>query len=781
MEKIQEAVIRNFQAYSEQSLSRQKICNMILQDYVSLTQSKIGFIMALRGDTAYCEALLLENDDDVNISCENACENANLKNDSVKIKSSCALAMFDHNMENILTSIINNRQHVIHNSITDDMENNFPDGHPKIKRFLGIPLFFKDKLSAVVALANRKTNYPENIINDINIFTMTCANILGGQSLMDEITKRNTEKIKIAQQIATAKGAFLANMSHEIRTPLNGIIGMTRILQEAELSSEHTSYVSIIHQCGVQLLGIINDILDFSKMACGKLKLDEKDFSVRECIEAAYDINLLKAREKQIDISYIISPSIPRKVNGDAKRLCQIIVNLLSNAIKFTPDGGKVVTMVNASQMYSDGTYLFTISVKDSGIGIAPESYENIFQSFTQVDNTITRSHDGTGLGLAICQMLVGLMDGDISVSSVIGEGSKFTFHIKLNVVKDNHLLEHDTDISILHNKVVLIVDDNATNRIMMCNLVMGCGMMPIMCSSAQEAIMYAQSGTYFDIGLIDMCMPEISGYELAKELFKIYPNPPLLIAMSSIDSLNHDESLFKFSLLKPIKQSQLLKNIKQLLIDPTQSLNKKREYSNSKDQKEYIKENGEEINNKNFQKNNNSADNSPILIVEDSPHNQAVARAILKELHYTNVTSAYNGLEALNILKSQKNHYKIIFMDLKMPIMDGYTATKEIINLYGENEYPPVIVALTATVLESDKEKCREYGMSAFISKPIDSEEVKAMCNAILYPGKITHTKHKFNLKNITLKPFENNDLNHTTSSEVRERQSLGSLTSHI
>jgi signal transduction histidine kinase/DNA-binding response OmpR family regulator len=528
-----------------------------------------------------------------------------------------------------------------------------------ITSFMGIPLLFNEEILGIIGLINGE--YNDNI-NNIKPFLTACISIMHN--------KQEQEKV-----ISETQNNFLAIMSHEIRTPLNGIIGMCEILSDTEpMTIEQKEYLEIINNCGKNLKELIDNILDFSKLRENKVVLNKKKVDIRNLLEEISDIFVVELKSKKLDLYINVATEIPQVILIDPERLGQIIKNLISNAIKFTYDGRIIINV----SINDDNKLLFSVS--DTGIGIPSNKINTIFETFTQINSSYTRNASGVGLGLAICKKIVELMDGKIWVESTINEGSTFYFTIKVKKLKRID----KKDISIL------IVDDNALNRQIIFKHLHSFNLKPMMCSSGEETLLLLDSGFSFDIIFVDICMPNMSGIELAQKIKEKYPKIKL-IALSSIGELSKEESInFYDKLTKPIKR----KKLKQVII------------------KSATKEGNHSKNTKKPKR---------ILIVEDDNYNQIVCKKLLNKLGYINIDTANNGTIALDMIN--KNQYDIILLDVIMPETDGYSVIKKLDKRIIDN-----IIILTAIVTTEDKEKFINLGVKGYLTKPIDIKKLNLL-----------------------------------------------------
>ncbi len=551
---------------------------------------------------------------------------------------------------------------------------------------------------------------------------------VGSQAIFWDVTERKLAqealvRAKVDAEAANrAKSDFLANMSHEIRTPLNAVIGMTELLLDTPLERSQSDYLRMVHDSGETLLILINDILDFSKIEAGKLELDSAPFDLRERIGDSMKTLSLRAHRKGLELACHFDPDVPRSLIGDISRLRQVIVNLIGNALKFT-ERGEVILDIRLRERTADSVTL-EFTVKDTGIGIAPDKLIRIFGAFEQADTSTTRRYGGTGLGLAISSRLAELMGGSMWVDSEPGRGSTFGFSATFEPGKAADLSSYDDSDDLLQGMRILIVDDNATNRLILEEILRIKRAEPISASSAAEGFAAARrardANAPFTLVITDINMPDEDGFALAERIRgeKGLDHIPI-IALTSGMRTDDQEACRRIGiqqhLLKPVKQSELLDAI---LISLGPGGHLRRQLADAPALRELP--------------------HLRILLAEDSIPNQTLAVGVLNRWKQQ-VTVVENGLQAVQAV--QDRPFDLVLMDVQMPELDGLAATTMIRELEREGKLPRSqksrlpIIALTAHALKGDRERCLEAGMDGYVSKPVRQHELHREIIRLLEP----------------------------------------------
>ena len=548
-------------------------------------------------------------------------------------------------------------------------------------------------------------------------FNRMVVELEGVATVKQQLLEKMEESTANALAASRMKSEFLANMSHEIRTPMNGVLGMTGLLLDTKLSEEQRDFAETVRYSAESLLSIINDILDFSKIEAGKLAFDSVDFDVIPVLEGAVELLADRAQAKGLEIAVLIGDEVPPALRGDAGRIRQVLVNIVGNAVKFTESGEVVVSVVKEGESTSHVGLRF--AVRDTGIGITPEARKHLFVPFTQADGSVTRKYGGTGLGLAISKQLVEMMGGKLTIESEPGVGSTFAFTVWLHKAEAppvSSVPATAPPAATLDGLSVLIVDDNTTNRQIIRHYVESWGMRSTEASDGVEALAFlheaALLATPFDLAILDAQMPRVDGFTLAR---KIRSSESLaevrLVMLSAISSratlADLNEAGISQFLNKPVRKRQLLECLLRLL-----------------GVEEMVPEHGDAVSRHLEARARIGLGRVPrVLVVEDNMVNQKLALLLLRKLGYTG-EAVSNGKDALDIM--ERSAYDMILMDCQMPEMDGYEATKEIRRLENGARHIPII-AMTASAMEGDAEKCLAAGMDDYIAKPVDTRTLAA------------------------------------------------------
>jgi signal transduction histidine kinase/DNA-binding response OmpR family regulator len=541
--------------------------------------------------------------------------------------------------------------------------------------------------------------------------------------MLDERQRSVHDALEAATEASRLKSQFVATVSHEIRTPMNGVIGMTELLLDTELTAAQREHAVVVRDSAEALMFVINDILDFSKIEAGYLQLDNADFALLDLVESIASLAVSAARVKGVVLMTYVDPAIPATVHGDGVRLRQVLLNLVGNAVKFTESGSVTISVTRESGDESGVTIAF--SVKDTGIGIAPEMHQLLFQPFRQADASPKRRFGGTGLGLAISQKLVALMGGTITVRSALGAGSTFAFTIRFTRVRG---ASHAVRMRRLDGLRVLVLDDEPTSREVLSRHVAGWGMRSAVAADGAEAMEYldrsVMDGEPFDLAIVDLMMPAMDGFGFAQ---LVRANPALarlpMILVTAFDLSGRDAAAlaagFDAYLVKPIRQAHLFELVSSLAFPSDAHGPPATPLLPAPATEAAIAPYGDVP-----QPAPVGAERrlERILVVEDNIVNQRVALKQLEKLGFV-ASAVVNGAEALALLRDES--FDLVLMDCQMPVMDGFEATAAIRAAEATTAAHLPIVALTANARPEDRERCLAAGMDDYLAKPVSVAEL--------------------------------------------------------
>ncbi|MHA7289169.1 PAS domain-containing hybrid sensor histidine kinase/response regulator [Arthrobacter sp. MDT3-24] len=569
------------------------------------------------------------------------------------------------------------------------------------------------------------------------------ATVRGVAVIARDITLRRAAELELkaareaALESSRLKSEFLATMSHEIRTPMNGVVGLTALLLETPLDQTQKQYAQGVKGAGEALLSLINDILDFSKLEAGKVDLDVRAFDPRVLVEEVAGLLTEPAQAKNLELIAYCEPGVPARLHGDSGRIRQVLLNLASNAVKFTAAGEVSIRVTTETPDAKPGaTAMVSFEVRDTGIGIDPSHHARLFESFSQADASTTRRYGGTGLGLAICSRLTEAMDGEIGLDSALGEGSTFWFRIPVPVAPPS--TDPVPAARFLTGLRVLVVDDNATNRLVLESQLRGWKLQPEAVPDARAALARAHeaaaAGVPFHLAVLDLCMPDTDGLELARELKADAALADIeLIMLTSTMQVNAAEIAdagVREWLMKPVRSSEFYNRLIRLMSTSEHHAPAALGSGRPSDAEPSAESSGSSPGSSPESSTDSSdasslrgASRGRILVVEDNDVNQLVARATVIKFGYA-VDVVADGAEAVAATASTR--YAAVLMDCHMPVMDGFEATRVIRRRDDGASHLPII-AMTAGALDGDRERCLAAGMDDYLSKPVDAAELEA------------------------------------------------------
>lgn len=704
------------------------ICHGILTEMVQLTNDKMAYVSELMysdiGSPFFrYKAVAFKS----KISSFNAYYKKHfLKNDNLDF----------YDMNTLYGLVYKTGETIISNDIKHDSRrggvSKFPSDHPPINKFMGIPLTYKNTLIGMIGLAEPEDNkdYSED---DLKLIEPFCSLFIFAMVYW-----------KRRDALNNSRNNFLLHMSHEIKTPLNGIIGMTQLLLDTDLTTEQLDIIRSISQCNLRLLTIVSDVGDFYKISVGQVELDNKPVTINEIIHEAYELYQEDINNKSLQFKYHIDENITCDIVTDKKRLSQIIINILSNAVNYTMDGGIYINVkLNKKKTkelidktielkYNNNTEVYIdFEIKDTGIGISKDKLEAIKHNITNVSDDMGINPDvGRGLGLSVSGLLVNIFGGEMTIDSIVGAGTIVSFNIKTELSDNvNNLI--DIVKNICRNSHVLILEKDSNDRIKLTNFFISLGMIPIMPNSVQEANLYLDN---FNIKFNIV----IASYEYIPTdiIMKLKTNSPgtLIIGISDTEKspiitnyipINYQESDIIKLIYRHHKDNELTDTIIESKIEDFKIEETKTDMSNIVDKRINLRPmitNPSELTIKN---------KINILVAEDESANQKVIERVLLKLGYNNIDIVENGLLMLQAV--YKKTYDVIFIDIRMPIMDGYQATEKVTEYLDENNKKfPFLIAVTALEDLHIRQKCNKLGINYVLKKPFNFSSIKKIMDIV-------------------------------------------------